>query len=157
MNSLMVLISVISYDIWFYISHIILHYEFMYVHHKLHHSKLVPSARDTYLASSVETIFQGVGILYPSFYLQITKQITNQTSLSYIIKVESYDYLLLALFIVNIRGMMAHDPRFVFLIGNHHLLHHKYNNCNYGQFYLDYMLGTCHPKKEEYRYGLIYT
>ena len=152
MNSLMVLISVISYDIWFYISHIILHREFMYAHHKLHHSKLIPTARDTYLASSVETVFQGVGIFYPTIYLTI-----NSTSQAYLVEIISYDYLLLALFIVNIRGMMAHDRRFIWLIGNHHLLHHKYNNCNYGQFWIDYLLGTCHQRQEEYRYGIIYT
>ena len=116
----------------------------MYEHHKLHHSKIVPKAPDTYLASPVETAFQGVGVFFPSLYLQITNPV-------------DLDFLIITLFLINIRGMMAHDHRFIWLIGNHHLLHHKYNNCNYGQFYIDYMLGTCHPKKEEYRYGLIYT
>ena len=116
----------------------------MYEHHKLHHSKIVPKAPDTYLASPIETIFQGVGVFFPSLYLQITNPV-------------DLDFLIITLFLINIRGMMAHDHRFVWLIGNHHLLHHKYNNCNYGQFYIDYMLGTCHPRKEEYRYGLIYT
>lgn len=141
---ILVLVSIISYDVWFYISHIVLHHKIMYEHHKLHHSKIVPKAPDTYLASPIETIFQGVGVFFPSLYLQITNPV-------------DLDFLIITLFLINIRGMMAHDHRFVWLIGNHHLLHHKYNNCNYGQFYIDYMLGTCHPKKEEYRYGLIYT
>ena len=155
---ILVLVSIISYDVWFYISHIILHHKLMYEHHKLHHSKIVPRAPDTYLASyiympesnelksSVETIFQGVGVFFPSLYLQVKQP--------YSVPLE---YLILTLFLINVRGMMAHDHHFVWLIGNHHLLHHKYNNCNYGQFYIDYMLGTCHPKKEEYRYGIIYT
>lgn len=141
---ILVLASIISYDVWFYISHIVLHHKLMYEHHKLHHSKIVPKAPDTYLASPIETVFQGVGVFFPSLYLQITNPV-------------ELDFLIIALFLINVRGMMAHDHRFVWLIGNHHLLHHKYNNCNYGQFYIDNMLGTCHPKKEEYRYGLIYT
>jgi sterol desaturase/sphingolipid hydroxylase (fatty acid hydroxylase superfamily) len=143
---ILVLVSIISYDVWFYISHIALHHKIMYEHHKLHHSKIVPRAPDTYLASSVETVFQGVGVFFPAIYLQVKESYTVP-----------FEYLILTLFLINVRGMMAHDHRFVWLIGNHHLLHHKYNNCNYGQFWIDFLMGTCHPKKEEYRYGIIYT
>ena len=132
-------ISVISYDIWFYISHVILHSRFMYHFHKLHHTKPGPTYEDTYLADSVETVFQGVGFIFPAVvYTYMPK-----------------DIILILLFL-NIRGMMAHDPRFAFLIGNHHLLHHKYGNCNYGQYYIDFLGGTCHPRREDYIYGWIY-
>ena len=132
-------VSIISYDIWFYISHVILHSRFMYQYHKLHHTKPVPNYTDTYLADSVETVFQGVGFMFPVMVY------TYSTA----------DIILVLLFI-NIRGMMAHDPRFAFLIGNHHLLHHKYGNCNYGQYWLDSLGGTRYPRKEDYIYGWIY-
>ena len=64
--------------------------------------------------------------------------------------------IIIILFLLNLRGMMAHDRRWTFLIGNHHLLHHKYGNCNYGQYWIDTLCGTRHPNKEEYEFGLIY-
>jgi lathosterol oxidase len=134
-----VVVSIISYDVWFYISHVILHSRFMYHFHKLHHTKPVPTYEDTYLAHSVETVFQGVGFMFPAVVYSYGLQ----------------DIILVLLFL-NIRGMMAHDPRFVFLVGNHHLLHHKYGNCNYGQYWIDCLGGTRHPRKEDYVYGLIY-
>jgi sterol desaturase/sphingolipid hydroxylase (fatty acid hydroxylase superfamily) len=118
----------------------------MYEHHKLHHSKIVPRAPDTYLASSVETVFQGVGVFFPTIYLQVKESYTVP-----------FEYLILALFLINVRGMMAHDHRFVWLIGNHHLLHHKYPKYNFGEYWIDRMLGTLCPKSDEYIYGVIYT
>jgi sterol desaturase/sphingolipid hydroxylase (fatty acid hydroxylase superfamily) len=132
-------VSIISYDIWFYISHVILHSQFMYHFHKLHHTKPIPTYEDTYLAHSVETVFQGVGFMFPAVVYTYMPQ----------------DIILVLLFL-NIRGMMAHDPRFVFLVGNHHLLHHKYGNCNYGQYWIDSLGGTRHHRTEDYVYGLIY-
>jgi sterol desaturase/sphingolipid hydroxylase (fatty acid hydroxylase superfamily) len=132
-------VSVISYDIWFYISHVILHSRFMYHFHKLHHTKPIPDYTDTYLADSVETVFQGVGFMFPVVFYTYGLQ----------------DIILVLLFL-NIRGMMAHDPRFAFLVGNHHLLHHKYGNCNYGQYWIDSLGGTRHHRNEDYVYGWIY-
>ena len=111
----------------------------MYKFHKLHHTKPVPTYEDTYLADSVETVFQGVGFMFPAVVYTYGLQ----------------DIILVLLFL-NIRGMMAHDPRFMFLIGNHHLLHHKYGNCNYGQYYIDFLGGTRHYRSEDYVYGWIY-
>ena len=34
--------------------------------------------------------------------------------------------------------MVRHDYRCVWLIGNHH----KYYNCNYGEYWIDYWCGT---------------
>ena len=116
-----------------------LHSRLMSKYHKLHHTRSVPDYADTYLADPVETVFQGVGFLFPAI---------------------GYTYspldLALVLLLLNIRGMMAHDPRFAFLVGNHHLLHHKYGNCNYGQYWIDYLVKTRHPRDEEYVYGWIY-
>ena len=52
--------------------------------------------------------------------------------------------------------MMRHDTRFVWLIGNHHILHHQYTNYNFGEYWLDKLGGTCYPNKDEYIIGLIY-
>jgi sterol desaturase/sphingolipid hydroxylase (fatty acid hydroxylase superfamily) len=135
---MLIVVTILSYDIWFYISHVILHNQ-LYKYHKLHHTRPIPTYVDTYLATTVETVFQGVGILFPLA----------------IYNFKAADFLL-ALFLINLRGMMAHDPRFAFLVGNHHLLHHKYGNCNYGQYWLDSLCGTRHPNNEEYEFGLIY-
>ena len=132
-------VSIVSYDIWFYISHVILHSRIMYHFHKLHHTKPVPTYEDTYLADTVETVFQGVGFMFPAIGYTYTLQ----------------DFALVLLFL-NIRGMMAHDPRFAFLIGNHHLLHHKYGNCNYGQYWIDSLCGTRHKIEKDYVYGNLY-
>jgi sterol desaturase/sphingolipid hydroxylase (fatty acid hydroxylase superfamily) len=43
---------------------------------------------------------------------------------------------------LNIRGMMRHDKRGTWLVGNHHLLHHQYPRYNYGEVWLDYLGGT---------------
>ena len=63
---------------------------------------------------------------------------------------------LLVLAFLNIRGMMRHDPRWSWLIGNHHILHHKYSEYNFGEYWMDTLCGTRYPKNSEYKYGLIY-
>jgi len=119
-----IIASVISYDIWFYISHIILH-RYLYKYHKEHHYKIVPNFLDTYVGHQLEGPFQGVGMFVPFVVLNYTM----------------YD-VFLVLLILNVRGMMRHDERFIFLIGNHHLLHHKYPNYNYGEYWIDWLCGT---------------
>ena len=59
-----------------------------------------------------------------------------------------------SLYFCSIRGFMRHDNRCIWLIGNHHILHHKYPNYNYGEYWIDSICGTLCPYKEEY--GLIY-
>ena len=41
---------------------------------------------------------------------------------------------------------MTHDKRCVFLVGDHHLIHHKYLKYNYGEYWLDYIFGTQYKK-----------
>ena len=64
--------------------------------------------------------------------------------------------LIIAFFIINTRGMLRHDHRFIWLIGSHHILHHKYNHYNFGEYWLDSLFKTNYPNKTEYVYGLIY-
>jgi lathosterol oxidase len=120
-----IIASVISYDIWFYISHVLLHSKYLYKYHKEHHYKIVPQFLDTYAGHRLEGPFQGVGMFFPFAVLTYT-----------------YYDILLILFLLNLRGMMRHDERCVFLIGNHHLLHHRYPNYNYGEYWIDWLFGT---------------
>lgn len=136
---LLCLLHIISYDIWFYISHVILHTPYFYHYHKQHHTNLEPMFLDTYDSSTFETVFQGVGIFFPYMVYEI----------------DIYA-LLCALAILNARGMLRHDKRGIFLIGNHHLLHHETFNYNYGEFWLDALLGTAYPDKNRRLYGYIY-
>ena len=64
--------------------------------------------------------------------------------------------LIIVTSLLNIRGMMRHDARFISLVGNHHLLHHKYCNYNFGEYWLDTIFGTKYPNKQEYKFGWIY-
>ena len=97
------------------------------------------TAPDTYVGHVLEGPVQGIGILFPFVF----------------ISANPYP-LLVSLFLVNIRGMLRHDHRFIWLIGNHHILHHKYPNYNYGEYWLDTCFGTKCPKNGEYQRGIIY-
>ena len=131
--------SVLCYDIWFYISHVILHMPAVYPYHAEHHAKSEPQFLDTYVGHYLESPFQSIGVFVPLIYW-------------------SFDLpsFLIVLFILNTRGMLRHDERGVWLIGNHHLLHHKYSRWNFGEYWIDSLCGTAYPNTEEYRRGLIY-
>ena len=135
----LIALSILSYDVWFYLSHIILHNHILYKHHAEHHANAEPIFLDAYVGSTVENVFQGVGTFIPcAFY---TYSITE---------------IAIVLTLLNIRGFLRHDERGVFLIGNHHLLHHKHQNYNFGEYWIDSLCGTRYPNEKEYKYGLIY-
>jgi sterol desaturase/sphingolipid hydroxylase (fatty acid hydroxylase superfamily) len=100
---------------------------------------MIPKFLDTYHSDTFENIFQGIGVFFPFLFYSYT--LTN---------------LLTVLIFLNIRGLVRHDERGAFLIGNHHLLHHKYPNYNFGEYWIDTLCGTRYPNKKEYKYGLIY-
>ena len=133
------LLHIFGYDIWFYLSHIILHNPSFYVWHKQHHRNVQPNFLDAYDASIQETVFQGLGFITPFIIYDI-----------YI-----YD-LIAAAAVISLRGAMRHDSRCIFLIGNHHLIHHESFNYNYGEPWIDWLAGTDHPDPKKRQYGLIY-
>lgn len=135
----LIAISIFTYDIWFYISHVLLHSKYLYLYHSIHHSNPEPTYLDTYVEHPIESPLQGIGMFLPMFIYTYT-----------------WYEIGITLFLLNIRGMMRHDERFIFLIGNHHLLHHKYPGYNFGEYWIDSLFGTRYPNEEEYRYGLIY-
>jgi hypothetical protein len=51
---------------------------------------------------------------------------------------------------------MRHDERFVWLIGNHHLLHHRFPHYNFGEYWLDQLGGTLYPDRKEAVSGILY-
>lgn len=127
---LLFFLYIVCYDIWFYISHILLHNPKIYFIHKIHHKKSHDELQfmDAYEGHSIETVVQSVGIFVPLVIYPI-----------------SVGPFLLAVIFVNIRNGMRHDDRFSWLIGNHHLLHHKYPKYNFGEYWIDCIAGTCCP------------
>lgn len=136
------ILFIVSYDVWFFISHIFLHHPFLYEWiHKIHHNR--PYKYLTYLDTNhghiLETSIQSLGLVLPFL----------------LFRVHIYSFFV-ACMILGTRGCMRHDHRCSWLIGNHHLLHHKYPSYNFGEYWLDQFFGTCYPNKEEYIYGWIY-
>jgi len=93
---------------------------------------------DAYVGHFMESPLQGLGMLFPLLFISFNMQ------------------FIYALILVNIRGMLRHDIRFVWLIGNHHILHHTYPQYNFGEYWLDKLGGTCYPNKNEYIAGICY-
>ena len=122
-------------------SHVLLHTRYLYKYHKEHHTRIVPTFRDTYVGHFLEGPLQSLGAVIPFLFWQ-----------------GSWTFLDVAvvLFFLNARGMMRHDERFVPYIGNHHLLHHRYPNYNFGEYWLDSLCGTRYPNAAEYKIGLFY-
>ena len=134
---------IISYDIWFYISHLWLHHKNYYnLIHKQHHTKLYTLLHylDTYDANIIENLIQPIGIVIPILFIE-----TN------------FLYLCISFIFISIRGVMRHDNRCSRLFGNHHLLHHKYPNYNFGEYWIDTLCKTKYPNDKEYIYGKLYT
>ena len=120
---------VLSYDLWFYLSHVALH-RWFYSVHRLHHAVDPATMKypDTYVAHWVEGPFQGLGVLVPLLVRPVNLD------------------LLYALIFINLRGMLRHDVRCTWLIGGHHLLHHKFPQWNYGEYWIDVLMGTNLPQ-----------
>ena len=130
---------ILGYDIWFYISHILLHTPLLWPLHEIHHRIRYPRFTDTYTGHWIEGPFQSIGFGLPLLFVDF-----NWTA------------FLCALAFVNIRGMARHDDRTVWLIGNHHLLHHQYFKYNYGEYWIDRLCGTLIKDGRKQQAGAIY-
>lgn len=134
---------IICYDIWFYFSHIILHNAHFYkTIHKEHHMVDYKIIRfeDTYTGHFIEGPFQGMGILLPLLFIKL-----------------HWPIFLSSLVLINIRGMLRHDTQSIWIVGNHHILHHKYTQYNYGEYWIDKLCKTNYPNEDEYVFGVFYT
>jgi sterol desaturase/sphingolipid hydroxylase (fatty acid hydroxylase superfamily) len=138
-----IIFHVFCYDIWFYASHLVLHIPKIYgAIHNIHHSTpyLELNYDSTNKAHISEHIIQPLGIFIPCLYSGVKPA-----------------YFFASFVIIGTRGLMRHDHRCVWLIGNHHLLHHKYPKYNFGEYWIDWIFGTIYPNSDEYIYGKIYT
>jgi lathosterol oxidase len=124
-------LHILGYDIWFYISHILLHSKYFWKYHEIHHRIIYPKYTDTYKGHFLEGPFQSIGFLLPLCFYKF-----------------NWIAFLISGILVNIRGMARHDYRTVWLIGDHHLLHHRYFNCNYGEYWIDRLFGTARQKND---------
>jgi sterol desaturase/sphingolipid hydroxylase (fatty acid hydroxylase superfamily) len=125
---------IVGYDIWFYISHILLHTKYLWKYHQIHHSRTDLTFMDAYYSHIFEGIFQSIGILLP---LVISWTWTWTWTWPWV-----WIELAMAVIFVNLRGMARHEPRVIWLVGDYHLMHHKYPNTNYGEPWLDRLFGT---------------
>jgi len=118
-------LHVIGYDIWFYLTHLALHTRWLWWIHRIHHEKVTPSWRDTYYGHWLETGLQSVGFGLP-----------------WIFGLQSVWVSLFTFLLINMRGVMHHDPRFSAFVGDYHLIHHRNPRVNFGQPWLDHLGGT---------------
>lgn len=120
------LLHVIGYDVWFYISHRLLHMKALWWIHGIHHQKAEPVWTDTYHGHWLESAFQGWGFFLPWVFSGPV----------------SWNVAAIALAFVNVRAMLHHDRRGTFLVGDYHLVHHRRPSVNFGQPWLDRIGGT---------------
>jgi len=119
------------------------------VHH-VHHSVdyRVMKYHHTHVSHFFETPFQILGLFIPFIVL----------------KFDGLVPFIIAFVLITLRGLLRHhnSESICLMIGNHHVLHHQYPNCNYGEYYLDYLfntefetvIGQC--KTSKYTPGYIY-
>jgi sterol desaturase/sphingolipid hydroxylase (fatty acid hydroxylase superfamily) len=139
---LLIFAHIICYDIWFYLLHILLHNPNIYFLHKTHHRTRYNhlTFKDSKKGHVIEHIIEPLGVFVPYLFCGVS---LTQVGISFVI--------------ITIRGYMRHDYRCCWIIGNHHLLHHKYPKYNFGEYWIDTVIGTVCPHKKEYIYGAIYT
>ena len=123
-------LAILGYDLWFYASHVMLHWPWLYRRvHRIHHERVTDLRwSDAYHGHWFESAFQGLGFLLPL-----------------LVGFGVWDHWLewlLALLFVNARGMARHDARLVGWIGDHHIVHHRNPKVNYGEAWLDWVFGT---------------
>ena len=125
-------VYIVSHDLWYYFFHRLLHTRHMYFIHKKHHKKLYSQFTylDAYVGEIIEFPLETMGVCIPLLIKQ--EQIKENT----------YNIFFCALLFIFIRNLMQHDKKFIWLVGEHHLLHHKLPNYNYGECWIDKICGT---------------
>lgn len=132
---LVVVLHILGYDLWFYASHRLAHWNpWLWSYHKRHHEKRRPVWTDTYHGHWLEGPAQSLGFLLP-----------------WALGLWSPWESLVAAGFCQLRGLLRHDARSTWLIGNHHLLHHWLGTSNYGEAWIDDLCGTTdtHPELRE--------
>ncbi len=123
-----VFLYVLFYDIWFYFSHVLMHkVEPLRKIHLSHHTVFYKQMTflDAYSGHFIETPLQSLGFLFPLLFRQFV-----------------WGPFIVSVAFVNARNMVRHDYNSVRLVGNHHIIHHKYYYCNFGEYWIDRLFGT---------------
>ena len=119
---------VVSYDLWFYVAHRLLHTPLLYArYHSQHHQHKRPTYRETFVASTVENCVSGLGILVPLLCCPT-------------VSIPAFAAAYLYCFV---RGVLRHDSRASWLVGDHHLVHHMEPATNFSSYYVDAIFSTC--------------
>lgn len=137
------LFHIFSYDIWFYVSHILLHkIDYLHKMHKIHHEEFNHFGM-TFLNGMhyhiFEVPFQNIGFFVPLLFLPFSRKSFFK-----------------AMCFISFRTLVRHDQRWTHVVGNHHILHHDYPDYNFGEFWLDYLFGTVYPNNFSYIYGIFF-
>ena len=124
------------YDIWFYLSRVLMH-NFTFHFHDYNPSINYYTYKYEYYYQIM--VIECLGFLVPLIYID-----------------QQPIHILLSIFLITLRGRLRQSEQFVWLIGNHHILHHKYPQYNFGAYWLDRGFGTHCPHKEECIHGYLY-
>jgi len=121
------LIHIVCYDLWFYFTHICLHNMRLYKFHKQHHLTRYDDLtfNEAFDGHIIEYPIQTMGIFVPNIFIEFDLR-----------------SILFVYIIITIRTYMNHDHRCTWLVGNHHLLHHKHPKYNFGEMWTDALFGT---------------
>jgi len=120
---------ILGYDIWYYFIHICLHNIRLYRFHKYHHliNYRDLTFADAFTGNMIEYPIQTLGIFIPNIVMEY-----------------HFRVILCAYLFITIRTYMQHDYRCIWLVGNHHLIHHKHPKYNFGERWIDKICGTLH-------------
>lgn len=132
----------ILHDLYFYLTHRLLHIPWMYRRfHSIHHASLQPSPWASFSFHPVETIIEALPIPLFSLILPLHPAV-----------IICYLTLMTLSAIINHLGfeVMPQGLQKWLISGTHHSGHHRYFNYNYGLFYTfwDRLLGTEHEVKK---------
>jgi len=129
------LLHLVCYDLWFYLVHICSHNINLYKYHKSHHLTMYNDLtyNVAFNGHIIEYPIQTVGIFIPNIVIKF-----------------NFQAALCIYIFVTIRTYLYHDHRCTWLLGNHHLLHHKHTKYNFGEYWIDSIFGTLYiPHKLE--------
>lgn len=129
---------ILAYDLWFYVSHRLLHHPAFYWIHKAHHAHPFPTVWETYAGHWFESPFQSAGFFLP-----------------WVVWTPAAGPALAVAAVCQLRGLARHDSRTTWLIGNHHLLHHELFNVNFGEYWLDLLCDTLDRAPEKRILGMV--
>jgi sterol desaturase/sphingolipid hydroxylase (fatty acid hydroxylase superfamily) len=128
-----IFISLYAGNILFYATHRYSHInKELFKYHKVHHEYKVPSGIRAAYTHPIDFIF---GNMLPLGITPILLR-ADPTSLAIIIILANYNTIMVE---------HSNDKK----MSNHHILHHKYSNCNYGAIWLDKICKTLKEEEEE--------